>query len=195
VKTPAPYKVKIAVGDATVDIEGAEAGVVKIVEAISDVLRGGRKGTGSTSGGSSSPALAPASASAMAPAHQPHTDIRLFFSEKAPSSDVEAAAVTAYFYQYLAPNEEKQDYIDSSLLERAFRLGKRPLPAKVIYTLQNARNAGYLDALGDGRYKLTAVGYNLVDHTLGSSADGEGSPRPRRRKPKKAKRRKGHTRS
>lgn len=33
-------------------------------------------------------------------------------------------------------------------------------------TLTNAKNAGYLDAAGDGKYKLSSVGENLVAITL-----------------------------
>lgn len=42
-KSTSGYKVKITVGDATVEVEGGEAGVVKIVEAVADVIRGQRK--------------------------------------------------------------------------------------------------------------------------------------------------------
>lgn len=39
------YRVKVKVGDATLDIQGAEAGVVRIVEALSEVLRGAKRNT------------------------------------------------------------------------------------------------------------------------------------------------------
>ena len=173
-----PYKVKITVGDATVEVEGGESGVVKIVEAVAEVLRGGRKSAGSMSPG---PALTPAPT-----ARASVIDVRSFFDEKKPSSDVEAAAVAAYYYQYLAPPAERRDTIDSALVETAFRLARRPLPKRTIYTLQNARNAGYLDAAGaTGQYRLNPVGYNLVEHTLGQpgkTAEGRVGPRRRGRR-------------
>ena len=177
------YKVRLTIGDAVVEIEGKEAGVVKLVTALKDVLRGPRK--------SNMALLPPALHESIPPlstASPRSTDIRSFFEQKSPSSDVEAAAVAAHYYQNLAPEGERQEFVDPSLLERAFRLGKRPLPSRIIYTLQNARNAGYLDSLGDGRYKLNPVGYNLVEHALGRS-DGEKIPSGVRRKTAKPKRR------
>jgi hypothetical protein len=100
-------------------------------------------------------------------------DIRSLFEEKKPSSDVEAAAVAAYYYQYLAPEGIKKETIDSASLQDAFRLARRPLPARTIYTLQNARGAGYLDSAGEGQFRLNAVGYNLVEHNLGSAEPHE----------------------
>lgn len=174
------YEVKVTVGDATLEIHGAESGVVRIVEALSDVLRGGRKST---------PVAAPAVPSAVSStATRPTpTDIRTFFEVKKPSSDVEAATAAAYFYSYMAPEKDKKETIDAEVLQEAFRLARRPLPARTIFTLNNARNAGYLDSAGEGQFRLNAVGYNLVEHALG----GEGSERVRRKpkpKPKKPRR-------
>jgi hypothetical protein len=42
------------------------------------------------------------------------------------------------------------------------------LPADASFTLVNAKNAGYLDSIGGGQYKLNPVGYNLVAHRMGS---------------------------
>jgi hypothetical protein len=156
------YKVSIKVGDAEIHVEGAEPGVVRIVESLSDVLRGTRRGFGS--------AESPAPATLQPSPRSLPIDIRTFFAEKQPSSDVEAAAVAAYYYQYLAPETDRKDSIDSTLLQEAFRLARRPLPAKTIYTLQNARGAGYLDSTGEtGQFRLNPVGYNLVEHSLGQS--------------------------
>jgi hypothetical protein len=40
-------------------------------------------------------------------------------------------------------------------------------------TLSNAKNAGYLNALGGGQYRLNAVGHNLVAHKLSGGEAGE----------------------
>jgi hypothetical protein len=167
VKTKQDYRVKIKVGDAEMEVQGAQSGVVAIVEALSEVLRGARRTL------SPSAAVAPSSLPTQTGRTSP-IDIRSFFAEKQPSSDVEAAAVAAYFNQYLAPEGTRRDTIDSTSLQEAFRQARRPLPARTIYTLQNARNAGYLESAGEGgQYRLNAVGYNLVEHTLGSSQGTE----------------------
>jgi hypothetical protein len=174
------YQVKVTVGDATLEIQGAENGVVRIVEALSEVLRGSRRSTPIAA------ASMPSSASSASTRPAP-TDIRTFFEMKKPSSDVEAATATAYFYAYAAPEKDRRETIDAALLQDAFRLARRPLPARTIFTLNNARNAGYLDSAGEGQFRLNAVGYNLVEHALGS----EGSEQVRRKpksKPKKPRR-------
>jgi len=152
-----PYKVKVTIGDSVVEVEGEEKGVVAIVSALTDAVRAGRKSPEPISQG-------------MGPEPLPRssqTDIRSFFEEKQPSSDIEAAAVAAYFYKYLASPEDRRETIDSTTLENSFRLARRPLPAKSGFTLVNARNAGYLDSTGEtGAYRLNPVGFNLVEHTL-----------------------------
>ncbi len=177
-KNKADYKVQIKVGDAEVNVEGAESGVVKIVEALSDVLRGSRRPSSSGTIGTST--FAPVSVAS--PSRSSPTDIRSFFEEKQPSSDIEAAAAAAYYNQYLAPEASRREAIDSASLQEAFRLARRPLPANTSYTLANARNAGYLDSVGEGgQFRLNAVGYNLVEHGLGPS----GKVEKRKAKPKK----------
>ncbi len=175
------YTVQIKVGDAEVNVEGAESGVVKIVEALSDVLRGSRRPSASPPSLGASPGN-PSAIPVSASSRSSSTDIRSFFEEKQPSSDIEAAAVAAYFNQYLAPEASRHDTIDSASLQEAFRLARRPLPARTIYTLTNARNAGYLDSIGEGgQFRLNPVGYNLVEHGLGSASKVE----KRKLKPKK----------
>ena len=177
-KKQSPYKVQIKVGDAEVNVEGAESGVVKIVEALSDVLRGGRRMPIVSQVGT--PAVVPAVSGAT---RTSPTDIRSFFEEKQPSSDIEAAAAAAYYNQYLAPESQRKDTINSDSLSEAFRLAKRPLPSRTIYTLTNARNAGYLDSLEGGQFRLNAVGYNLVEHGLGKGTAERASRKKNRRKP------------
>ena len=183
-KNKSTYKVQIKLGDAEVNVEGAESGVVKIVDALSDVLRGARRPL-AASGIAGSPSAVPA-----VPVSQrtSPTDIRSFFEEKQPSSDIEAAAAAAYYNQYLAPDASRRDTIDSASLQEAFRLAKRPLPARTIYTLSNARNAGYLDSVGEGgQFRLNAVGYNLVEHGLGKGMAEKHPRKKTRRKPGRKK--------
>ena len=49
-------------------------------------------------------------------------------------------------------------------------------------TLTNAKNAGYLDAAGNGKFKLSSVGENLVAITL----PGNGTAGASRRSTKKS---------
>jgi hypothetical protein len=116
--------------------------------------------------------------------------------EKQPSSDIEAAAVAAYFNQYLAPEANRRETIDSAALKEAFRQVHRPLPARTIYTLTNARNAGYLDSVGEGgQFRLNAVGYNLVEHGLGPTGGEKPSQKKKRKKRKKRQNRPARTKS
>jgi len=175
------YKVKVTICDSVVEVEGEERGVVAIVSALSDAVRGGRK---------SSESIAQPTTPEPLP-RSGQTDIRTFFEEKQPSSDVEAAAVAAYFYKYLASPEDRRETIDSATLENSFRLARRPLPAKAAFTLVNARNAGYLDSTGDGAYRLNPVGFNLVEHTLrAGQGKSERKGIRRKRSPKKKRARK-----
>jgi hypothetical protein len=166
------YKVKLKIGDTEVEVEGAESGVVKIVQALSDVIRGTRRVSYPASTISVGPSQTQLS---VVPAQRTagSTDIRSFFDDKKPSSDLEAAAVASYYYQYVAPPSHHRDTIDSGSLQEAFRLARRPLPARTAYTLINSRNAGYLDSVGEGEFRLNPVGYNLVEHGLGSSSGVE----------------------
>lgn len=185
-KSTSGYKVKITVGDATVEVEGGEAGVVKIVEAVADVIRGQRKTVPATYIEGISPP-----ASIQTPGRSGPVDIRSFFQEKAPSSDVEATAVVAYYYKYAASQTERRETINAAQLQEAFRLAKWPLPSATKFTLQNARNAGYLDATGEsGNYRINAVGYNLVEHTLGGPGAEPGSKQKAKGKNSRPKRHK-----
>jgi hypothetical protein len=85
---------------------------------------------------------------------------------KAPKSDQQFTAVVAYFYQFEAKSNEKKDAIDASVMKEAARLAGRPQVSRWNMTLTNAKNAGYLDAAGNGKFKLSSVGENLVAITL-----------------------------
>jgi hypothetical protein len=172
---PEAYKVKITIGDATVEVEGGESGVVRIVEAISRALRVST--TSEVPGEATIPSPTPPTQPGG-----PQIDIRSFFEQKPPSSDVEAATVAAYYYKYRAPEDQRRETINAETLEDAFRLARWPQPKRTLWTLQNARNAGYLDSAGDGQYRLSSVGYNLVEFTLGRAEEKTKQKRSRRPK-------------
>jgi hypothetical protein len=118
-------------------------------------------------------------------------DPRSFKQQKDPRSAIEMAAVVAYYLAEVAPPMERKDSIDAEDVKRYFKLAQFPLPGKVHMTLVHTKNAGYIDSVGEGRYRLNSVGYNLVAHNLprglGSRSDETGSTRRKRTTAKKAK--------
>lgn len=102
----------------------------------------------------------------LSPSADHSTDIRAFTAAKAPKSDQQFAAVVAYFYQFEAKPEERRDLIDADTMKEAARLAGRAQVQRWNMTLTNAKNAGYLDGGGAGKFKLSSVGENLVAITL-----------------------------
>jgi len=92
--------------------------------------------------------------------------IKGFKEQKKPHYAVEMAAVAAFYLQNLAPSSERKDRISTRDLETYFKIAEFKLPTKPQFTLPNAKAAGYFDAVGNGEYKLNAVGHNLVAHSL-----------------------------
>ncbi len=115
-------------------------------------------------------------------------DIRTLKEAKAPRSDVEMAAVVAYYLQEEAPPRERKDSLNRSDIEKYFKQAGHRLPKRPEFTLNNAKNAGYLDVAGKGRYHLNPVGYNLVAHNLPSAKRRSAKPTQRRiKKPQQSK--------
>lgn len=115
---------------------------------------------------------------AASPAAPPRSmDIQQFAELKAPRSDTQFAAVVAYFYRFETPEAQRKDVIDAETLNEAARLARRRRPGNAIMTLNNAKNAGYLDPAERGKFKISAVGENLVAMTL----PGNGSKTPANR--------------
>jgi hypothetical protein len=92
--------------------------------------------------------------------------IEKFKEEKKPRSANEMAALVAYYLANLAPQGQRKATVNTDDIETYFKIAKFPLPEQIRVTLQNARNAGYLDTAGEGEYKLNAVGHNLVVHSM-----------------------------
>jgi hypothetical protein len=105
-------------------------------------------------------------------------DIRTLAEQKKPKTVNEKVAVVAYYLKNLAPGEERRDYITSEDISDYFPQADFELPVARM-ALANAKNAGYLIALGNGQYRLNPVGHNLVTHKLPL---GEGASTPRRKK-------------
>jgi hypothetical protein len=114
------------------------------------------------------------------PAH-----IKELKNQKKPRSANEMAALVAYYLANLAPSTDRKDRITTKDIETYFKIAEFPLPEKTQFTLPNAKAAGYLDAVGNGEYKLNAVGHNLVVHSMPRGAEGKTTSR--RKASKKAR--------
>lgn len=100
------------------------------------------------------------------PRHTRPPDIKTFVDSKAPKSDVQFAAVVAYFFRFEAPLEIRKESIDAQALQEAARLAGRRRSPKPLATLNNAKNLGYLDSPERGQFCINSVGENLVAMTL-----------------------------
>jgi hypothetical protein len=122
--------------------------------------------------GVEAPSLAPAPAppdqaptSDQTPPEQLPTtyqDIRRFMAEKQPNSHVEFATAVAYFYSFVAPPSERKETVNATDLTNAARLVGRLRPKSPHLCLRDAKNAGILDTVAHGTYKINSVGENLV---------------------------------
>lgn len=111
-------------------------------------------------------------------------DIRSFREEKRPSTDIQMAAIVAYYLAKLAPQEDRKEMVTADDVKKYFDQAGHPLPPRADLTLNNAKTSGYLDSAGRGKFRLNPVGHNLVVHNLPKS-DQSSSPRARKRTTKK----------
>lgn len=110
---------------------------------------------------------APIPAHPAAPPPVAGTDIRSFADLKEPKTLNEKVAVVAFFLSQVAPAEERRDFITSDDIKPYFIQAGFELPTgPTNMTLTNAKNAGYLNAMERGQYRLNSVGHNLVAHKL-----------------------------
>lgn len=116
----------------------------------------------------------------------PH--IKSIIETKKPRSANEMTALVAYFLSEVAPIASRKNSINLDDIKTYFKIGDFPLPKKPQFTLVNAKNAGYLDATGDGLYKLNPVGYNLVVHSLPKDGSSPSKKRKTTRRPGKKSR-------
>jgi hypothetical protein len=94
------------------------------------------------------------------------TDMRNFVAQKNPKNDKQLAAVVAYYYRFVAPQDQRKDSIGSEELTNACRIADRDRPKKPAQTLVNAFRDGFLDRAERGAYRLNTVGENLVAMVL-----------------------------
>ena len=118
-------------------------------------------------------------------AKQPLTHIKQLKDGKKPRSANEMAALVAFYLENVAPEKERKDRINSKDIDTYFKIAGFRLPEQSRVTLGNARNAGYFDAVGSGEYKLNAIGYNLVAHSM-PRGTGKVLSRTSKKRPAKA---------
>jgi hypothetical protein len=99
-------------------------------------------------------------------------------------------AILGFYLAHLAPDGERRDYLIADDIKKYFVQAGYPLPTgPSTMPLVNAKNAGYLDALDKGKYRLNAVGHNLVVHKMptasAKAALGSGAVKKKKAKAKK----------
>ena len=120
------------------------------------------------------------------PAPEGSVHIKDLKTQKKPRSANEMAALVAYYLSNLAPQADRKNTVNQKDIETYFKIAEFPLPEQIRLTLPNAKAAGYFDSVGDGMYKLNAVGHNLVVHSM---PRGKGTqPKARRARKKMAQR-------
>lgn len=161
-----------------------------VVKRLGIKLQGQTIAAASTPISSDLAATSPAAGAPDAPPPAPHpsssVDIRSFAKAKNPKTASERIAVIAFWLAHEAPPAERKDRITWDDIEPYFRPAGLPLPNAPSMALTNAKNAGFLNAVDRGQFKLNTVGHNLVTHKL---PDGDGSKgSAARKKSKKPKR-------
>jgi len=116
-------------------------------------------------------------------------DIRSLRDQKKPNSDMEMAAIVAYYLSELAPDDNRKDIISTEDIKTYFIQAGHPLPKSPEFTLPNAKAAGYFESAGRGKYRLNPVGHNLVVHGL-PRAESQGLQVSRRKKRTKSSKKK-----
>jgi len=133
------------------------------------------------------PAVLPAYAQPLGAPLQRSKDIKTFVNERNPKSDVQFAAVAAYFYRFESSPGERKEILVPKELDEAGRQARGYSFKDARKTLNNAVALGYFDRAGDGQFKLNAVGENLVAMTLpgtGGEVNGGNARRATKRKKK-----------
>jgi hypothetical protein len=100
---------------------------------------------------------------------------------------MQTAAAVAYYYRFLAPANERKETINGEDLADAIRKIGEEQPKRPKQTLHNAKANGYLDAAGDGQFRINSVGENLITMTLAQNSPNDDGAARRKRRTRKAK--------
>ena len=79
------------------------------------------------------------------------------------------------------PEANRKDAIDADTVREAARLAGRKQAKNWNFTLANARQSGYLDGAGSGKFKINSVGENLISMALPDNAP-QSSPNQKAKK-------------
>ncbi|MDD5221460.1 MAG: hypothetical protein PHV47_02570 [Candidatus Pacebacteria bacterium] len=102
-------------------------------------------------------------------------DIRTLREQKNPRSAIQMVVLVAYYLKEVATVKERKEVINTNDIEKYFKQAGYRLPVGkhgAADTLNNAKNAGYLEAAARGTYKLNPVGYNLIAYVLPENNSG-----------------------
>ena len=94
------------------------------------------------------------------------SDIRTLREAKQPKTAQEMACIVAYYLKLVAPKDERKLSIDATDIETYFTQANFEVPKRTAQLLVDAKASGYFDSADKGKYKLNAVGQNLVTHRL-----------------------------
>jgi hypothetical protein len=142
----------------------------------------------------SPPPLPPTTPSTHSEGHasSPHAtirqkDIKMFADEKQPKTDIQFAAVVAYYHRFEAAEPIRKGTITAEDLQEATRLAVRSRFKAPHSTLNNAVKQGYFDRAGRGEFKLNAVGENLVAMALPVTSEDTNGTTARRQQRKQSR--------
>jgi hypothetical protein len=140
------------------------------------------------------PALPPGQPAPLVTQQKPKTDgptdVLSLKEQKDPKTATQMVAVVAYYLAHVA--SERQNFITADDVEKYFLQGRYLMPGSTSQALINTKNAGYLDYVEPGKYRLNSVGFNLVEHKM---PKGSASPSKSRRKGTKRTAKKSATKS
>ena len=97
------------------------------------------------------------------------TDIRTFADLKKPKRIVEQVALVAFYLLEYANESEKTQEFGPEHIEKyctQARFLSLSTRKKICMALTNTKNAGYIERIGTGKYKLTPVGFKLIKNDL-----------------------------
>jgi hypothetical protein len=139
------------------------------------------------------PPLTPTPPTPTHHAHHPRgaglIDIQSLKEAKDPKTATQMVAVVAYYLAHIA--NPPQNFITAEDVDTYFRQGRFLMPGSKPMALVNAKNAGYLEQIETGKYRLNSVGFNLVEHKMPKGAGGTSSKPRRKSKPAKKSAKKG----
>ena len=92
--------------------------------------------------------------------------IRSLKKKKSPKYATEMAVIVGYFLAEVAPAEQRKLSISHDDIRSYFRKADFKLPKSVTDVLIHAKQSGYFEAHGDGKYELTPLGRDLVINRL-----------------------------